>query len=206
MGYLLGLWWLGLRWGSRMVGEPPPWAHEAGVTSRSRAVPNIRRGQVGTRVPSARDTRRRTFGWEVRMSEERARVPATPAGRVTSLVATALAAVIGGAAIGIVIGLRLANKDVTPNWEKWWIFAWLVVGVIDVVIGAALVTRYGHRRLGGCLIVTGGAGLIVAVATQARYSTLDDPESGWAMLTGAKDWAHPVAIGVLAALLPWELA
>ena len=26
------------------------------------------------------------------------------------------------------------------------------------------------------------------------------------MLTGAKDWAHPVAIGVLAALLPWELA
>ena len=133
-------------------------------------------------------------------------MPATPAGRVTSLVATALAAVIGGAAIGIVIGLRLANKDVTPNWEKWWIFAWLVVGVIDAVIGAALVTRYGHRRLGGCLIVTGGAGLIVAVATQARYSTLDDPDSGWAMLTGAKDWAHPVAIGVLAALLPWELA
>lgn len=133
-------------------------------------------------------------------------MPATPAGRVTSLVATALAAVIGGAAIGIVIGLRLANRDVTPNWEKWWIFAWLVVGVIDVVIGAALVTRYGHRRLGGCLIVTGGAGLMVAVATQARYSTLDDPESGWAMLTGAKDWAHPVAIGVLAALLPWELA
>ena len=116
-------------------------------------------------------------------------MPATPAGRVTSLVATALAAVIGGAAIGIVIGLRLANKDVTPNWEKWWIFAWLVVGVIDAVIGAALVTRYGHRRLGGCLIVTGAAALMVAVATQARYSTLDDPDSGWAMLAGAKDWA-----------------
>jgi two-component system, NarL family, sensor kinase len=139
------------------------------------------------------------------MSEERARVPATPAGRTTSLVATALAAAIGGAAIGIVIGLRLANEDHTPDWEKWWIIAWLVIGVIDVVIGAALVTRYGHRRLGGCLIATGGAGLMVAVSTQARYSTLDDPESGWAMLTGAKDWAHPVAIGVLAALLPWEL-
>jgi signal transduction histidine kinase len=140
------------------------------------------------------------------MTDERARVPATPAGRAISLGATALAAVIGGAAIGIVIGLRFADDGVTPEWQKWWIFAWLVIGVIDAVIGAALVTRYGHRRLGGCLIATGGAGLTVAVATQARYSTLDDPDSGWAMLTGAKDWAHPVAIGVLAALLPWELA
>ena len=120
------------------------------------------------------------------MSEERARVPATPAGRVTSLVATALAAVIGGAAIGIVIGLRLANEHHTPDKETWWIVAWLVIGVIDAVIGAALVTRYGHRRLGGCLIVIGGAALVLAVATQAKYSTLDDPGSGWAMLR----WGH----------------
>ena len=169
-------------------------------------VPEVPRAQVGTLVPSAWDTGRRTFGWEVRMSDERARVPATPAGKVTSFVATALAAAIGGAAIGIVVGLALANEDHTPGYEKWWLVAWLVVGVVDVVIGAALVTRYGHRRLGGCLLVIGGAGLMVAVATQSYYATLDDPDSGWAMLAGAKDWAHPVATGALAALLPWELA
>jgi signal transduction histidine kinase len=140
------------------------------------------------------------------MTEERARVPATPAGRVISLGATALAAAIGGAAIGIVIGLRLANEDHTPGRETWWIVAWLVIGVIDAVIGAALVTRYGHRRLGGCLIVIGGAALVLAVSTQSKYSTLDDPESGWAIFVGARYWAYPVATGALAALLPWELA
>jgi signal transduction histidine kinase len=138
------------------------------------------------------------------MSEERARVPATPAGRAISLGATALAAVFAGAAIGIVIGLHLDAEYTSPD-DRWWIVAWLLIGVIDVVIGAALVTRYGHRRLGGCLLVVGGAALTVAVATQSYYATLDDPDSDWEMLAGAKDWAHPIAIGVLAALLPWEL-
>jgi len=140
------------------------------------------------------------------MSEERARGPATPAGRAISLGVTALAAVIAGAGIGIVIGLRLANEDHTPAWDMWWIVAWLAVGVVDVVIGATLVTRYGHRRLGGCLIVVGGAALVVAVATQASYATLSNPESHWTIFVGAKDWAQPIATGVLAALLPWELA
>ncbi len=139
------------------------------------------------------------------MSEERARGPATPAGRAMSLGVTALAGVIAGSAIGIVIGLRLANEDHTPNGEMWWIVAWLAIGVVDVVIGATLVTRYGHRRLGGCLFVVGAAALFVAVATQAYYATLSDPESNWTIFVGTKDWARPVATGVLAALLPWEL-
>lgn len=139
------------------------------------------------------------------MSEERARGPATPAGKLVSLGFTALAAVIAGAAIGIVIGLRLANDDQTPGWQMGWIVAWLAVGVVDAVIGATLVTRYGHRRLGGCLIVIGGAALVLAVATQAQFATADGAESNWAVFVGAKDWAQPVAAGVLAALLPWEL-
>lgn len=140
------------------------------------------------------------------MSQERARVPATPAGRAISFGATALAAAVGGAAIGIVVGLYANGENYTPPDKKPWLVAWLIIGVIDSVIGAALVTRYGHRRLGGCLIVLGGAALVAAVSTEAYYATLVDPASDWAVLAGAKDWAHPLAIGVLAALLPWELA
>jgi two-component system NarL family sensor kinase len=140
------------------------------------------------------------------MSEQRARVPATPAGRVLSLGATALAAVLGGAAVGIVLGLRSAKTGETPDRETWWLVAWLVTGVIDVVIGAALVTRYGHRRLGGCLIAIGSAALVLAVSTQSHYSTPEGTDSVWANLGGARDWARPIATGVLAALLPWELA
>src|SRR3954454_2210786 len=139
------------------------------------------------------------------MSEERARGPATPAGRVIGLGVTALAGVLGGAAIGIVTGLRLANDDHTPGWQMWWIVAWLAVGVVDTVIGATLVMRYGHRRLGGCLLVVGGAALVLAVATQAKYATVHNAESNWSMFVGARDWAYPLATGVLAALLPWEL-
>src|SRR5690349_3001477 len=111
------------------------------------------------------------------MSEERARGPATRAGRRVSTGVAALAAVIAGAAGGSGMRLRLATEDHPPGWEMWWIVAWLAVGVVDVVIGATLVTRYGHRRLGGCLIVVGGAALVVAVATQAHYATLSNPES-----------------------------
>lgn len=139
------------------------------------------------------------------MSDERAEGPVTATGRAMSLGVTALAGVVAGSAIGIVVGLRLANEDHTPSREMWWIVAWLAIGVVDVVIGATLVTRYGHRRLGGCLVVVGAAALVVAVATQAYYATLSDPESNWSIFVGAKDWARPVATGVLAALLPWEL-
>ena len=138
------------------------------------------------------------------MSEERARGPATPAGRVISLGVTALAAVIAGAAIGIVIGLRLANDEQTPGWQMGWIVAWLALGVVDAIIGATLVTRYGHRRLGGCLIVVGGAALVLAVATQAEFATINEADSNWRIFVGAQDWARPVATGVLAALLPWR--
>jgi len=124
---------------------------------------------------------------------------------VISLGVTALAAVIAGAAIGIVIGLRLANDEQTPGWQMGWIVAWLALGVVDAIIGATLVTRYGHRRLGGCLIVVGGAALVLAVATQAEFATINEADSNWRIFVGAQDWARPVATGVLAALLPWEL-
>ena len=73
--------------------------------------------------------------------------------------------------------------------------------------GAALVTRYGHRRLGGCLLVVGAAATVVAVSIQsAGYVEATGPRSPWTQLAGAQDWARPVATGVLVALVPWELA
>ncbi len=55
-------------------------------------------------------------------------------------------------------------------------------------------------------MVVGMAALIVAVAIQAKLATLADSDSGWSNVQGAFDWANPIATGVLAALLPWELA
>jgi signal transduction histidine kinase len=119
--------------------------------------------------------------------------------------AVALAAAAGGAAVGAVLGLWFTTRARETPEDKWWLVAWLVVGVIDVVIGAALATRYGYRRLGWCLIVIGVAALIVAVASEARVAAEAEPGIALANFGGAKDWAHPIATGVLAALLPWEL-
>jgi signal transduction histidine kinase len=124
---------------------------------------------------------------------------------MVSIGAVALAAAVGGAAAGAVLGLWLTKDGRETTGHKWWLIAWLIVGVVDLVIGAALVTRYGHRRLGSCLIVTGSAALIVAVASQARVAAIAEPGTVWSNFGGAKDWAHPIATGVLAALLPWEL-
>jgi signal transduction histidine kinase len=133
-------------------------------------------------------------------------VPVASASRTASIAATAFAAVIGGVAAGIVLALRIAKGGDESPGHNWWVVAWLVIGIIDTVIGAALVTRYGHRRLGGCFLVVGVAALLLAVARQSGFAADIDPETAWADLEGAGDWAHPIATGVLAALIPWELA
>ena len=49
--------------------------------------------------------------------------------------------------------------------------------------------------------------LVVAVAMQADgYAASLDHASGWDELASAQAWGRPVAAGVLAALVPWELA
>jgi hypothetical protein len=126
---------------------------------------------------------------------DNAATAAPSAGRAMSLGTSVLVAVAGLAAVGVILGLRVANKGPEPSHLNWWLVAWLVVGLVDALAGAALLTHYGHRRLGGCLVITGIALLVVAVAMQARgYTASVDQASG------------AVAAGVLAALVPWELA
>jgi signal transduction histidine kinase len=132
------------------------------------------------------------------------------AGRTTSTASEILAAVAGSLAIAataVVFGLRVVNEGAEPDGKNWWIVAWLVVGAADSVVGAALLPRPGHRRLAVCLLIVGLASLTVAVALQSvGYSDNVGGATAWVRMGGASDWATPIAAGVLAALVPWELA
>ena len=141
------------------------------------------------------------------MRDDQATVPAASAGRATSIVLIALAAAIGLGGAAVVIGLRIAHDGPEPNGQNWWLVAWLVVGLVDGVAGAALVGRYGHRRLAWCLMAVGVAAVVVSVSIQAAgYVATTGARSPWEELAGAQRWARPLAAGVLVALVPWELA
>ncbi len=132
--------------------------------------------------------------------------PAAASERSRSLVAACLGVVVAVAAVAVVLGLRIANTDDEPAGQNWWLVAWLVVGSADLVVGAGLISRFGHRRLAGCLLVVGLAALTVAVSIQAMgYDDAAGGDTAWAVLAGAQAWARPVATGVLAALVPWEV-
>jgi two-component system, NarL family, sensor kinase len=125
------------------------------------------------------------------------------ASRSWSTTFRALFVVAGLAVIGVLLAIRLANKAPSPTDQDGWLVAWLVVGLVDAVAGAALVTRLGHRRLAACLLVVGAAAVLVVViatgsdAVSGRRSLAHLPDTG--------SWARPLATGVLVALVPWEL-
>jgi signal transduction histidine kinase len=130
---------------------------------------------------------------------------AAPANGATNLGVVALAACTAVAAVSIVLWLRIDEPGDGSPGHTWWVVAWLVVGSTDTIVGAGLVTRYGHRRLGGCLLVVGLSALLLAIATQASFAASVDGGAEWASVSGTRDWAGPIAGGVLAALIPWEL-
>jgi signal transduction histidine kinase len=130
---------------------------------------------------------------------------AAPVNRRTNLTVVALAACAAVAAMSIVTWLRFDKPGDESQGHNWWVVAWLVAGTAYAVVGAGLVTRYGHRRLGGCLVVVGISALLLAVATQASFAASVDTGTEWATLGGTRDWAQPIAGGVLVALIPWEL-
>jgi len=128
-------------------------------------------------------------------------------GRLISVTVSVVTAVAGVAAVAIIFGLRIANEGKEPNHLNWWFVAWIVVGLVDALAGAALVNHYGQRRLAISLLIAGIAFLIVAVAVQAAgYTASTNHRSEWDAVASAQTWARPVAVGVLAALVPWELA
>ena len=116
----------------------------------------------------------------------------------------ALIGVAGLAIVGVVLAVRLANKAPSPTGQDGWLIAWLVVGLVDSVAGATLVTRLGYRRLAACLLVVGlAAVLVVVMATDSDVVT--SGRRGLVSLPDTGSWARPLATGVLVALVPWEL-
>jgi hypothetical protein len=116
----------------------------------------------------------------------------------------ALIVVVGLAIVGVVLAVRLANKAPSPTGQDGWLIAWLVVGLVDAVAGATLVTRLGYRRLAACLLVVGlAAVLVVVMATGSDVVT--SGRRGLVSLPDTGSWARPLATGVLVALVPWEL-
>ena len=142
------------------------------------------------------------------MSENGPAAMDAPASRAASVVVTVLAGFVGLAGLALVLGLRIANAGQELAGQSLWIVAWLAVGIVDVVAGAALVTRFGNRRLAVCLVVVGAAAVLVAVAIQSQSyaASIAGTTSSWDLLGGADVWARPLAMGVLAALVPLELA
>jgi two-component system NarL family sensor kinase len=125
------------------------------------------------------------------------------AGRSWSTTFRALVVVAGLAVVGIVLAIRLANKAPSATDQDGWLVAWLVVGLVDAVAGAALVTRLGHRRLAACLLVVGAAAVLIVVLATGSDAVVG--RRGLAHLPDTGSWARPLATGVLVALLPWEL-
>ena len=134
--------------------------------------------------------------------------PATgTVGRTTSIGATALAAAVGGVAVGIVLGLRIAKDSVDTDGDDWWIVAWLVIGVIDA----------RHRRRAGDAVRPPPSGWL---PDRGRHGGADrrrgdrrrswrrspTPTAAGRMCRARSTGRNPIATGVLAALLPWELA
>jgi len=128
-------------------------------------------------------------------------------GRMIGVGVGVLTALAGVLAVGVILGLRVANRGPEPNHLNWWLVAWIAVGLVDVLAGAALLNHFGQRRLAWSLLIAGVGFLVVAVAMQARgYTTSLDHPSAWDNVASAETWARPMAVGVLAALVPWELA
>ncbi len=125
------------------------------------------------------------------------------AGRTWSPWLRALIVVTTLAIVGIVLAIRLVNKAPSPTGQDGWLVAWLVVGLVDAVVGATLVTRFGYRRLAACLLVVGAAAVILVV--MATGSRVVSGGRGLISLPNTGSWARPLATGVLVALVPWEL-
>ena len=137
------------------------------------------------------------------MAELTATTPETDAPRSWVTLARVVVGIAAVAGIGIVLAVRLARKTPGLADEDAWLVAWLVVGVVDVLAGAALVRRLGHRRLAACLLLVGAAAVIVvAIATTSDGA----PARHFQRLAARDSWAHALATGVLIALVPWELA
>jgi signal transduction histidine kinase len=137
--------------------------------------------------------------------DQRTHVAASPT--VLARAACVLAGALAVAAIAIVIGLRIANEDVEPAGENWWLVALLAVSTTFGPAGAALTSRPGRRLLGTACAIVGVAAALSAISRQyAGY--LDAGGGDGRTLVGLaemREWSRPVMTGVLVGVVPWLL-
>ena len=119
---------------------------------------------------------------------------------------TGAVAIFGAVVASLIVGLRVANDGAEPLHENWWLVAWLVAGVVDAVVGVTLFARPDQRRLGGCLLVGGIVAVVVALATQAvGYSEAMPEDTLWRDIGELRPWGRPIVVGLIAALVPWQI-
>lgn len=100
---------------------------------------------------------------EVREVEVLHAAPAVSRASVIAVVVTGSVVTLGGVAV---IAMRVANRGAEPEGQNWWIVAWFVVGLAYSSAGTAMLVRSSRRRLGGCFVVVGAAGLVTTIGTQ----------------------------------------
>ncbi len=126
--------------------------------------------------------------------------PVVPPGRARGIGAWLLVA--AGLALAVIIGLRVGDDGIEP----WWLAALLVVGLSDAIVGVAFLDRLEGRLAWSLLI--GGIAAVTAVLLAISSPTVSPPlgQPLWDQLRASQSWAEPLALGILVALVPWELA
>jgi signal transduction histidine kinase len=105
---------------------------------------------------------------------------------------------------GWVVWLRVDNTGYEPEGENWWLVAWLVVALVYGVLGVAMLTvRPGHRALGAAFAVLAGFAALSAMSIQ--YLGHEHWHAPPVWLVDAERWSEPIALGLLAAVVPWLL-
>jgi len=142
----------------------------------------------------------------------------TPIGRRVAC-GVAAAVVVGAAAW--VVWLRIDNPGREPADENWWLPTLFAVALTYGVAGAALLlaSPHRHRAVGAVFVVIAAAAVLRVAAVQylghERGLQADDEarlgeavgwtaptfDGGW--LGDAGDWSRPLALGLIAGVVPW---
>lgn len=120
------------------------------------------------------------------------------------VVACVAAVVVVAGAAALVVALRIANAGPEPEGQNWWLVTWLVVGLAALITGTGLASRAASRALGLAFVVVGLAATLSAVSIQlAGFQATNGQRDGWAWLADASRWTGPLAMAVLAGVVPW---
>jgi two-component system, NarL family, sensor kinase len=123
--------------------------------------------------------------------------------RVAAVAATAFSASIAVA----VLVLRAGNAGAEAEGRNWWTAAGIIVGVVDVAVGALVIANARRRAVGIALVLVGASLLVSSLSTGygAFASSRSGSLAGAGFLAGLQAPAGVLAVGVLGAVIPLYL-